>query len=160
MPSEAYYFLNDQEAGALVAYLKSVDPVDNVLPAFEMRALGKLIMGVSDNMATAPNHMRDKQRIEAERGVSAEWGEYRASVMCQVCHGGDMTGGQPPDPASTPAPDLRTVQSWGEDAFLSFFQDGTNPSGIVANAEFMPWDKFKYLGEDELKAIYMYIQTL
>ena len=160
MPSEAYYYLNDQEAGALVAYLKSLDPVDNELPPFELRPLGKLIMGVSDDMSTAPNHMRDATRIEAERGVTAEWGEYRSTVMCQVCHGGDMQCGQPPDPESMMAPDMRVVKSWGLDAFLEFFEDGTNPSGVVSSAQFMPWDKFSYLGEDELTAIYMYLETL
>ena len=54
MPSEAYYFLNDEETGALVAYLKSLPAVDNELPAFELRPLGKLIMGMDENMSAAP----------------------------------------------------------------------------------------------------------
>ena len=159
MPSEAYYFLNDQETGALVAYLKSLEPVDNELPPLQVRTLGKVIMGLG-KMTAAPGIITNEARIEAERAVSAEWGEYRASVMCQVCHGGDLQGAQPPDPASTYAPDLRPVKSWGLDAFLQFFEDGTNPSGIVADAEFMPWNKFHYLGEDELTALYMHLESL
>jgi len=31
---------------------------------------------------------------------------------------------------------------------------------VVSSAQFMPWDKFSYLGEDELTAIYMYLETL
>lgn len=161
MPSEAYHFLNDEEMGALVAYLKTIEPVDNELPAFEMRPLGKFIMGVDEAMATAPELMPDRERInDAVRGATAEWGHYRASVMCMVCHGGNLQGGQPPNPDSPYAPDLRVVTGWGMDGFMEFFRTGTNPSGKLADKEMMPWDKFAHLGEDELTALYLYLETL
>ncbi|MDA0875417.1 MAG: c-type cytochrome [Bacteroidetes bacterium] len=161
MPSEAYHFLNDEEMGALVAYLKTLDPVDNELPPFEMRPLGKLIMGVDPAMSTAPGMMPDRERVTGvERGVTADWGHYRASVVCMVCHGGNLQGGQPPDPDSPLAPDLRVVAGWGQDAFLEFFRTGVNPSGREINKEVMPWDKFSHLGEDELTAIYLYLETI
>ncbi len=98
MPSEAYYFLNDEETGALVAYLKSLPAVDNELPAFELRPLGKLIMGMDENMSAAPAMMPDRERITGvERGPTAEWGHYRASVVCMVCHGGNLQGALPSD---------------------------------------------------------------
>lgn len=161
MPSEAYYYLNDEEMAALVAYLKTLDPVDNELPAFEMRPLGKVIMAVDSNMKAAPDWMPERERVTGvERGATAEWGHYRASVMCMVCHGGNLQGAQPPDPAAPFAPDLRSVASWGENAFMEFFRTGANPSGRVSDKEFMPWDKFAHLGEDELKALYLYLETI
>ena len=161
MPSEAYHFLNDEETGALVAYLKSLPAVDNELPAFELRPLGKFIMGIDKDMSSAPALMPDRERITGvERGPTAEWGHYRASVMCMVCHGGDMLGAQPPNPDSPPAPDLRVVSGWGMDGFMEFFRTGTNPSGRESDAEFMPWDKFSHLGDEELEALYHYIETI
>lgn len=161
MPSEAYYFLNDEETGALVAYLKSLPAVDNELPAFELRPLGKLIMGMDENMSAAPAMMPDRERITGvERGPTAEWGHYRASVVCMVCHGGNLQGAQPPDPDSPLAPDLRVVAGWGMDGFMEFFRTGANPSGKEANAEYMPWDKFAHLGDEELEALYHYIETI
>lgn len=161
MPSEAYYYLNDEEMAALVAYLKTLDPVDHELPATEMRPLGKLIMGLDPAMATAPEMMADRPRVTGvERAVTADWGHYRASVVCMVCHGGDLQGAQPPDPESPFAPDLRVVGSWGQEAFLEFFRTGNNPSGVHRNKDYMPWDKFSHLGEDELTAIYMYLETI
>lgn len=161
MPSEAYYYLNDEELAALVAYLKSIEPVDNDLPDFEMRPLGKFIMGMDPAMASAPELMPDRDRItDAVRDVTAEWGEYRASVMCMVCHGGNLQGAQPPNPDSPYAPDLRVVAGWGMDGFMEFFRTGTNPSGVTADKEMMPWDKFVHLGEDELTALYMYLETI
>jgi mono/diheme cytochrome c family protein len=162
MPSEAYYYLNDEEMAALVAYLKTLNPVDHELPATEMRPLGKLIMGLDPAMATAPEMMSDRPRVTGvERGVTADWGHYRASVVCMVCHGGDLQGGQRlDDPEAQPAPDLRVVAGWGQDAFLEFFRTGVNPSGVEISKDFMPWDKFSHLGEDELTAVYLYLETL
>jgi mono/diheme cytochrome c family protein len=161
MPSEAYYYLNDEEMGALVSYLKTLEPVDNELPPLQMRPLGKLIMGMDTAMSPAPGLMPDRERIaEAERGPTAEWGHYRASVMCMVCHGGNLQGMQPPDPASPFAPDLRVVAGWGMDGFMEFFRTGTNPSGRASDKDYMPWDKFAHLGEDELTALYKYLETI
>jgi mono/diheme cytochrome c family protein len=161
MPSEAYYYMNDEEMAALVAYMKTIEPVDNELPGFEKHPLGKFIMGMDPAMASAPGLMPDRDRItDAVRGVTAEWGEYRASVMCMVCHGGDLQGAQPPNPDSPYAPDLRVVAGWGMDGFMEFFRTGANPSGKVADKEMMPWDKFVYLREDELTALYLYLETI
>ncbi len=161
MPSEAYYYLSDEETAALVSYLKSLDPVDNPLPEFELRPLGQFIMGVDKAMATAPELMPDRERVTgAIRGVSAEWGHYRASVMCMVCHGGNLQGGQPPNPDSPFAPDLRVVPGWGLDGFREYFETGANPSGRASDAEFMPWDKFAHLGDDEIEALYLYLETI
>ena len=161
MPSEAYHYLNDEETGALVSYLKTLEPVDNELPPFELRPLGKVIMGVDSAMNTAPGLMPDRERVTGvERGPTAEWGHYRASVMCMVCHGSNLQGAQPPDPAAPLAPDLRVVAGWGMDGFMEFFRTGANPSGLVADKEHMPWDKFAYLGEDELTALYRYLETI
>ncbi len=46
MPSEAYYHFSDEEVGALVAYLKQVEPVDHEQARSEFRLLGKIIMGI------------------------------------------------------------------------------------------------------------------
>lgn len=161
MPSEAYYYLNDEEMGALVSYLKTLAPVDNELPAFEMRPLGKFIMGMDPAMSAAPDLMPDRERVTgAERGPTAEWGHYRASVICMVCHGGNLQGAQPPNPDSPFAPDLRGVAGWGLDGFQEFFRTGSNPSGLEADKEFMPWDKLGHLGDEEIEAIYRYIETI
>ena len=161
MPSEAYYFMSDQEVGALIAYLKQVPPVDHELPPTKFKTLGKIIMGVSDDMKLAPDAMLGTPRLEMpERGPTVEWGEYRASVLCQVCHGAGLTGSQPPDPASPFAPDLRTTQSWGLDGFMRTLREGVTPSNRQINDEFMPWSKIGNLDDTEIEALYAYISTL
>ncbi len=95
-----------------------------------------------------------------EKGPTVEWGEYRASVLCQVCHGAGLTGSQPPDPDSPPAPDLRTTQSWGLDGFIHTIREGVTPSNRELNPAFMPWHEIRNLDDIELEALYAYISTL
>ena len=160
MPSEAYYFMSDVEVGALVAYLKQVPAVDHELPRTKFKTLGKFIAGVSDDFKLTPDAMLDSPRIPMpEKGPTVEWGEYRASVLCQVCHGKGLTGNQPPDPDSPFAPDLRIAQSWGLDAFTRALREGETPS-MQLNGAFMPWPEIGHLDDTEIEALYAYIKTL
>jgi len=160
MPSEAYYFMSDVEVGALVAYLKQVPAVDHELPRTKFKTLGKFIAGVSDDFKLTPDAMLDSPRIPMpEKGPTVEWGEYRASVLCQVCHGKGLTGNQPPDPDSPFAPDLRIAQSWGLDAFTRALREGETPSRQL-NGAFMPWPEIGHLDDTEIEALYAYIKTL
>jgi len=43
---------------------------------------------------------------------------------------------------------------------MEFFRTGANPSGVKVDKEMMPWDKFAYLGEEELTALYMYLESI
>lgn len=47
MHSDAYHNLSEVDLGALIAYLKSLPPVDNVLPDRRIELLGRMIMAVS-----------------------------------------------------------------------------------------------------------------
>ncbi len=161
MPSEAYYHMSDTEVGALVAYLKSVPPVDNELPKTEFKLLGKFILGSSDDMKLTPDMMMGTPRLDMpEKGPTVEWGKYRASVICQVCHSATLTGGQPPDPDSPFAPDLRATQSWGLDGFINTIRERVTPSGRALDDKFMPWTSFRNLDDTELEALYAYISTI
>jgi mono/diheme cytochrome c family protein len=51
MPSAAFHQMSDQDAAALIAYLKSVPPVDNPLPPTEIRAPGRIAAVFQDMTA-------------------------------------------------------------------------------------------------------------
>ena len=161
MPAEAYYMMSDQEVGALVAYLKQIDPVDHLLPATEIRPLGRLIAGM--DAAFRPTHeaLPDLPRLEGrEPGATAEWGEYRASVLCGACHGRDMLGSQPPDPAAPFAPDLRTAARWSTTEFKTALRTGVTPAGREIDDTHMPWKAIGHLSDMELEALHVYFNTL
>ncbi|MEQ9105561.1 MAG: c-type cytochrome [Rhodothermales bacterium] len=161
MPSEAYYYLNDRELGALVSYLKQLPAVDNTLPATEIRPMGRVIAGMDAKFRPTSELITGAPRLEGrEPGPTAEWGEYRASVMCVVCHGQGLTGAQPPNPDAPFAPDLRMAASWSLDDFKSALRTGVTPDGRELDPEFMPWTALGQLSEDEMTAIHLYLQTL
>ncbi len=62
MPSEAYYNFSDEEVGALIGYLQQLEAVDNVPPPVTVRTLGKLIMGLGDDLKTAAEMIPDSPR--------------------------------------------------------------------------------------------------
>lgn len=161
MPSSQYYYLSDEEAGDLVSFLKTLEPVDNELPPTEFKPLGKFIAGMDENFRLEPDMMMDMPRVPMpEPGPTAEWGRYRTSTICTVCHGGDLSGGQPPNPDSPPAPDLRVAAAWNLDGFKTAMRTGETPDGRQLNEKFMPYVAFRYMTDEELESIHMYLRTL
>lgn len=44
MPSGVFYYLSDEDLGALIAYLKSLPPVDNEMPPTDLGPLGRVML--------------------------------------------------------------------------------------------------------------------
>lgn len=161
MPSEAYYYLNDAELGALISYLKQIPAVDNPLPGTEIRPMGRVIAGLDATFRPTAELITGAPRLEGRvPGPTAEWGEYRASVMCVVCHGAGLTGAQPPNPDSPLAPDLRMAASWSLEDFKTALRTGVTPGGRELDVNFMPWTAIGQMSEDEMTGIHLYLQTL
>ena len=161
MPASQYYYLSDSETSDLIAYLKSLEPVDTDHPKTEFKPLGKFIAGVSPDFQLEPDMMLGAPRMEMpELGPTEEWGAYRASTLCTMCHGPDLQGAQPPDPNSPFAPDLRPAQGWTLDQFKETLKTGVTPDGRELNEEFMPIMATKNLSDTELEALYAYIKQL
>jgi mono/diheme cytochrome c family protein len=159
MPSAAYHRLSDADAAALIAYLKTVPPVDHELPATEVRALGRMMAaGLIDpafEVRTAP-----ARTAGPPYGPTAEYGEYLASVTCQYCHGEDLRGAQPPNPASPVAPDLIPTGEWQLDTFREVLRTGQRPDGTEINPAFMPIALTQNYSDHEIAALWSYIRSI
>jgi hypothetical protein len=97
-----------------------------------------------------------------EVGANVAYGQY-VSRFCQPCHGANLTGDQPSDPESPPAPNITAtggVGAWTEEQFIEFFHTGVNPFGEEADPAFMPWESFGKFEDDELRGLYMYLSSL
>src|SRR5215510_4582940 len=57
MPARTFYYLSDQDLGALIAYLKSLLPVDNEQPKTDLGPVGRamLVLGLFPPEAYAPD---------------------------------------------------------------------------------------------------------
>lgn len=164
MPAKDFQYLSDEHLGQIIAYLKTLEPVDqlwdkthttflcNVL--FATGAFGDALNAETiDHNAPAPS--------APHRAVTAGYGDYLVKVAgCRTCHGPQLNGGKDPNPAAPITPNLTpggTLVSWGPDGFVKFFRTGITPMGKEVNPEFMPWKIYGHLDDDQLQAIYAYL---
>jgi mono/diheme cytochrome c family protein len=166
MPANELYYLSDKDLGAVIAYVKSVPPVDHIWPepkvAFPIRLLA--VAGqfkpfpVEEIDHTAP------RPVSPEVGVTVEYGKYLA-VTCTGCHGEGLSGGPipgfPPDfpPALNITPGGELV-GWSEADFIQTLRTGVTPSGTQLRNQYMPWQILGQMTDPELQALWLYLQSV
>jgi mono/diheme cytochrome c family protein len=163
MPSEAYTHLNDTDAAALIAYLQTLQPIQQSFPARKIGVLGGALLGAG-LFPTIPDmiaHDSVGKRLAVAPAVSADYGRYLGSVTgCNICHGPDLRGGKEGGNGPPPGPSLVAfVANNSSEAFRNTIRTGTTPAGRALNPEFMPWKSFAKMTDDELEAIRLYIQS-
>jgi mono/diheme cytochrome c family protein len=169
MPSTEFYFLSDEDLGAVIAFIKSARPVDNDLPASSVSWTGRAVMTLVPAITFIPAELipHDAPRpLAPEMGITPAYGEY-LTYSCKVCHGLTMSGGPIPGFPSSwpPAPNLTfgggsALPSWTEEDFANTIRTGVTPEGREIRGEYMPWGSYKFMNDDELKAIWVYLQSL
>jgi len=159
-------YLSDEELGAIIAYVKSVPPIDRETNAARFTPLSKILLAVGilgDLPVESVSHQDNIPPIEAD--VSSEYGEYLVNTNdCRVCHGPGMNGGPFPDPTIVKiSPNLTPggeLAFWTEEQFINAIRTGKTPSGYELNPDLMPWKDYRNFYEEELKAIWLYLQSL
>jgi mono/diheme cytochrome c family protein len=169
MPATEFYFLSDEDLGAVISYIKTAPPVDNVLPKSKVSFPGRMIMTLVPQITFIPAELipHDAPRPFAPPvGVTAEYGEYLTN-SCKVCHGLTMSGGPIPGfPASwPPAPNLTwgdgsALPAWSEQGFITTLRTGTTPGGVQLRSAYMPWTSYRHMDDDELRAVWVYLKSL
>lgn len=161
MPAEFYAAYSDADLEALVAYLGSLPPVERDLPTRSLGPLARALVGagVYTPPALATDHAAPHP-AEAP-GTPAAYGAYLVAVAaCGECHGAALTGpdlpGPPPGPDLTPAGRLG---AWTEAEFVTALRSGQAPDKTLDPA-LMPWPRFAYLSDDDLRAVWAYLRTL
>jgi mono/diheme cytochrome c family protein len=165
MPSEDFIHMSDPDLGALLAYLRTVPPVDRgsqpTLVGPLSRALylaGKFPLLPAEQLNPSARH------AEVPVGVTKEYGEYLANVGgCTGCHGPGLSGGRIPGtpPAIPPAQNLTPagIGTWTEADFFRALRTGVRPDGSHINA-FMPWMSARNMTDDETRAIWFYLRSV
>jgi mono/diheme cytochrome c family protein len=165
MPSEEYSHFSDEDLGCVIAYLKSVPPVDRERVSTSygpvtrvLLTLGKmkLAAGTIDHAHLAPESVA--------KAANAEYGRY-LSNGCVGCHGPNFSGGKieigPPDwPQArnlTPHPS-GNLAKWTEADFIRTIRTARRPDGSELNPV-MPRG-FGGMDDTELKALYAFFKSL
>lgn len=166
MPSNDFYYLSDADLGSIIAYVKSVPPVDKVVRDPGLTPFGALLyaMGAFGNLLYAETIPHDAPRPPSpEPGMTLEYGEYLVNAHgCRSCHGEELSGMQPAEPGAPLAPNLTPggeLVGWTEADFMTTLRTGVTPSGHELS-DSMPWKGLSKLTDDELKTIWMYLQSL
>lgn len=167
MPSEDYNRFNDADLGAIIAYLKTVPPVDRAKGQTEVPLLGRVLL-VAGLIPTPGIDRIDVQAARPEpvpAGPTAEHGAYLANISCVGCHGKSFSGGAvpgagPSDPKARNLTPGGNLGRWNEAQFIATLRSGKTPEGADLNPLRMPWPVFAKMTDDDLRALYAYFKTL
>ena len=163
MPSEDWIGMSDPDLVALVAFLRQLPPVDRELPPTTLRLVGRALF-VADRLPLVPAARIDHARRpeSPEPGPTAAYGRYLADVGgCTGCHGPTLAGGPMGEPGAPPASNLTPtgLGRYTEADFFRALRDGVRPGGAPI-AEAMPVKYTTLMTDDEIRALWAYLQTV
>lgn len=161
MPSQSISKLNDKDLAELIAYLKKLEPINNELPTVQVGPLLRLfiVAGLIPDLLPAESIDRDAVRPpDLLPAKTAEYGEY-LTFICTVCHTEDLSGGSGADEGMNLTPGGQ-LANWTEEDFIQTLRTGVAPDGKRLNGEEMPWLTFSRFTDQEMKAIWLYLQSI
>ncbi|HEU4734863.1 MAG TPA: hypothetical protein VFT22_43525 [Kofleriaceae bacterium] len=172
LPFMPFNDLSDEDLTAVLSYLRSRPAVSHAVPANDFNLLGRFARA----FLLQPTGPSQPIRSSVPRGPTATYGEYLANSVgnCVGCHtrrslrtgeltgprfGGGMEiqndrGASYISPNLTPDPATGRITAWSEDAFVARFRNAT------ATESPMPWLQFQRMTDDDLRALYRYLQAL
>lgn len=165
MPAEVFLYFSEEDLGSIIAYLQTLPHQGNEKPKPELAPFGRILMGAGQFGNVFPAEYIDHDLPFPEMptvGANEAYGHYLAG-LCRSCHGTELTGGQPGEPESPPAPNLTPggeLQSWTEEDFITAMRTGMTPNGRQLDPMFMPWQSVGKLDGDELRALWLYLASL
>ena len=165
MPSRIWNQMNDEDLSALIAYLQTIPPVDNELPHRKIGPLFRimLVLGQAPQTEAQVIDTTAPRPTPVARGVTVDYGKYLA-LECTACHGTNFSGGTirnlegnlVTSPNLTPGGDLA---DWSLEDFIKTLRTGRTPHNHLLSDD-MPWAYIGSMTDDELEAIWIYLQSL
>jgi mono/diheme cytochrome c family protein len=159
-------YLSDEDLGAIIAYLRTLPPVDRTLNGNQLSPLAKALYPLGLLGKLPVETVSHEVHVTApERGVSVAYGEYMVNTHdCRICHGAELNGGRHANPTIDKiSPNLTPggeLAFWSEEQFIQSIREGMTPAGHELDPELMPWKDYANFTDDELKAIFLYLQSL
>ena len=166
MPSADFSHLSDADLGAIVAYLKTLPPIDYQAPPrnlFFVADIG-LAAGLFGKLPAEAIDHTAAHAASVPAAETAEYGQYLATLAtCSGCHGPNLDGkGGGGGPSSVVPPNLTPsgeVGTWTKAQFINTIRTGVTPSGHQLTDD-MPWKTFKNMTDQDLGALYLYVHSL
>jgi mono/diheme cytochrome c family protein len=170
-----FHNLSDEDLTAVISFLRSQQPVKNLIPDNNYNFLGKAVRA----FLIKPVGPDGEVAKSVKRDTTAEYGNYLTHYItnCRGCHtnrnmmtgaytGPDFAGGlkfesstekgaYTMSPNLTPDAETGRITNWTQEQFINRFRQPR----IIAISD-MPWDQFRTMTDDDLKAIYKYLKGL
>lgn len=167
-----FHNVSEKDMQAIISYIRTQKPVRNKVPDHQFNALGKVIKA----FMLKPTGPSDEIPKTINPDTTATYGNYMVNYVanCAGCHtkrdpmtgayispilaGGmvfDEGGGDPLVSPNLTTDSSSRIYSWNYEVFKSRFKMGR----LVKHSP-MPWESYKRMTDDEIKAIFNYLQTV
>lgn len=138
MPSEDFFVMTDHELSDIVAYVRSLPPVDAEIPQPSFGPLGKVLLAL-DKFPLAADKLTDHRRahglLPPAAADTAEFGAHLAAT-CTGCHRDNLAGGPMPfGPPDWPAAANLTQDATGLDGWSFADFERALTQGIRKNGQ-------------------------
>jgi len=164
MPTPDFVELSDADTAALIAHLQSLPESANNPGALEIRPLGRVMyaLGKFPLLPAEDVDHSPRARVGPPRGSTAAYGAYLAKA-CIGCHGANLAGqhvpGTPPSFKDARNLTPAALGEWKEADFRRALREGKRPDGSDIDP-FMPWKALSTMSDEEIGALWAYLQTL
>lgn len=167
MPAEAYWYLSNEDLGAVIAFIKSSPALDSSLGNKKITFMGKALVaaGAFGDIIYAETIAHDQQPPGVPpKGITAEYGKYLVNIQhCIDCHGENLNGGQSPEPGAPFSPNLTpggVLSTWSTADFINTLRTGSTPLGHQLDKNYMPYTEIGRMTDEDLTAMFLYLQSL
>ena len=160
MPSSDYAHLSDADLAAVIAYARSVPPVDRTLKATSL-ALG---LRMSMVLMEEPPLSATKAASVTRNAVDPSFrGAYLARIAgCHGCHGETLSGAEKRAPGGRRPTDLTRsgpLSTWSYQDFIRAMRHAQRPDGSRIS-EAMPVQAFAGMSDEDLKHLWQYLRSV
>jgi len=165
MPAHEVNWLPDSDVQAIVAYVRTVKPVNKPNGPFRVGLLAKILDRQDAFVLDVARRIDHENRdIAPPPAPTAAYGEY-IGRLCLGCHGETLSGGPLPGaPPELPIPLNLTphetgMKSYTYEDFIRLLETGTMKNGKKLD-KFMPYESLKNMDSIERKALWEYLRAL
>jgi len=165
MPVVEFVNLSDHELSDIVAYIRSVPPVNRDMGAVKLGPVFAYLVATDPKAlgAFTIDHAKPHAAEPPANAVSAELGGHIVQV-CRGCHGENLSGGKLAGDPDMPVvanltPHETGLKGWTESDLVRALREGKRKDGTDIS-RMMPWQAYGRMTDTELKSIWAYLQTV
>jgi mono/diheme cytochrome c family protein len=168
MPYPNFRQMSDEDLASVVVYIRSLPPVRNPLPTTEISSPVKYLI------RSAPRPL-NRPVAQPDLSTPEQRGKYLVTLAsCEDCHTPAVNGQPEQDKAfaggmqfkgpwghiqsANITPDKTGISYYDENRFIEALRTGS-VMGRQLNP-IMPWDSYRHMTDEDLKAIFAYLKTI